>query len=121
MVLARYARRALEALIDSMGEEFVALSHPPWSRSGRTSGLNSAHARQKPMKMGYGMWILILGILALIVGGAMEAASYHKTIGLGGIGLGVILVIIGIAWWMMKDGKAPKTAAPQPTQPAKTP
>jgi hypothetical protein len=51
----------------------------------------------------------------------MEAASYHKTIGLGGIGLGIILVIIGIAWWMMKDSKAPKTAAPQPTQPAKTP
>lgn len=73
------------------------------------------------MKMGYGIWIVILGILAVIIGGAMEAASYHKTIGLGGIILGIILIILGLAWWMMKERSAPKPATPQATQPAKTP
>ena len=73
------------------------------------------------MKMGYGVWIAILGILAIIIGGAMEAASYHKTIGWGGIILGIILIILGLAWWMTKERSAPKPAAPQPTPPAKTP
>ena len=62
-----------------------------------------------------------MGVLALIVGGAMEAANYHKTIGWGGIGLGIILVIVGAVWWMMKGKSAPATAAPQPAQPVKSP
>jgi membrane protein DedA with SNARE-associated domain len=70
--------------------------------------------------MGYGIWILILGILAVIIGGAMEAASYHKTVGWGGIGLGIILIIVGAVLMMTKDKSASKSAAPQPAQPAKT-
>lgn len=73
------------------------------------------------MKMGYGMWIAILGILVIIIGVATyEAYSDQHTAGWVGIGLGIILVIVGFAWWMMKDNKAPKTAMPQSTQPAKT-
>ena len=70
--------------------------------------------------MGYGMWILILGILAIIIGGATYWYPWHRTIGESGLVLGIILIILGVAWWMMKDSKAPKIAAPQPTQSAKT-
>jgi uncharacterized membrane protein len=73
------------------------------------------------MKTGPGLWIMVLGVLALIVGVALEAANTHKTVGLGGIGLGIVLIIVGAAWWMMKGKSAPMTAAPQPAQPAKTP
>jgi uncharacterized membrane protein HdeD (DUF308 family) len=73
------------------------------------------------MKMGLGMWVMILGILGIIVGAAMYAADYHRTIGTYGMGLGIILVIVGAAWWMMKDRKAPMAATPQISQPAKTP
>jgi membrane protein DedA with SNARE-associated domain len=73
------------------------------------------------MRMGLGMWVMILGILGIIVGAAMYAADYHRTIGTYGLGLGVILVIVGAAWWMMKERKAPVPAKPQPTAPAKTP
>jgi len=73
------------------------------------------------MKMGIGMWIMILGILGIIIGGAMYGDNYHKTIGLSGIALGIILIVLGAAWWMMKERKAPMAPAPQPAQPAKTP
>jgi len=73
------------------------------------------------MKMGYGLWIAILGILGIIVGGAMYADNYHKTIGTGGLVLGVILIIIGVALMMMKPKGAAKPVAPQPTQSAKSP
>ena len=75
------------------------------------------------MKMGYGIWIAILGILAVIVGSVMYETYHHtgKTGGEVGIILGIILIILGVAWWMMKDNKAPKTTAPQPIQPTKTP
>ena len=75
------------------------------------------------MKMGLGMWIAILGILAIILGAAIYAAySNHHTMGIVGIILGLILVVVGVWWWMMKDKTAPKAAIiPQPAQPAKTP
>lgn len=74
------------------------------------------------MKMGYGMGIIILGILGIIIGGAMDAANYHHIIGLGGVILGLILIVIGAWWYMMKDKGAPKAAIiPQSAQPAKTP
>ncbi|MGP8126138.1 MAG: hypothetical protein ACLQEQ_09820 [Nitrososphaerales archaeon] len=74
------------------------------------------------MKTGPGMWVMILGILGIIIGGAMYGDNYHKTIGTGGIVLGVILIILGAAWWMMTNRKAPMAAVPpQPAQPAKTP
>jgi membrane protein DedA with SNARE-associated domain len=71
--------------------------------------------------MGYGMWILILGILGIIIGAAVYMAyKGHHTMGMTGIGLGIVLVIVGAAWWWMKDKSAPKAATPQPVQPAKT-
>ena len=73
------------------------------------------------MKMGLGMWIMILGILGIIIGGVMYVYPYHQTIGMYGAVLGVVLLILGAAWWMMKERNAPTAAAPQSTQPAKTP
>jgi hypothetical protein len=89
----------------------------------RGSGLYSVLAEHETMKMGLGMWVMILGILGIIIGGALYAgvAGKHNTIGLSGIGLGVILVIVGAAWWMMKDRKAPMATTSQMPQPAKTP
>jgi membrane protein DedA with SNARE-associated domain len=68
------------------------------------------------MKMG--MWVSILGILAVAVGGVMYLAKFHRTIGEAGVVLGLILLVIGVAWWTWKDRTAPKAAAPQPAQPA---
>jgi uncharacterized membrane protein len=73
------------------------------------------------MKMGLGMAAMILGILGIIIGGAFIGDNYHKVIGTIGVIVGVILIIAGLAWWMMKERKAPVAAAPQPAQPAKTP
>lgn len=77
------------------------------------------------MRMGYGIWVVMLGILGIIIGGAMYDDNYHKTIGTGGIILGVILIIVGAWWYMTKDKSAPKATiipqAAQPAQPAKTP
>jgi membrane protein DedA with SNARE-associated domain len=78
--------------------------------------------RERSMKIG--IWVTILGILALVVGGAMYLADYHRTIGSGGAILGLVLLVVGVAWWTMKDRTAPKSAAAQPaqpSQPAKTP
>lgn len=46
MVLARYARRALEALTDPIGEEFVALSRPHGHAHGELQGY-MAHLRKE--------------------------------------------------------------------------
>jgi len=73
------------------------------------------------MKTGPGMWVMILGILGIIIGGSMYAANWHHTIGEYGLILGVFLLIIGAAWWMMMNRKGPTTTATQPAQPAKTP
>jgi uncharacterized membrane protein HdeD (DUF308 family) len=73
------------------------------------------------MKMGLGMWIMILGILGIIVGGVMYVYPYHKTTGMYGAILGVVLLILGAVWWMMKERNVPTTTAPQSAQPAKTP
>jgi len=74
------------------------------------------------MKTGLGLWVMILGILGIIIGGAMYGDNYHKTIGTAGIILGVILIVLGAVWWMMTNRKTPTMAAPsQPAQPAKTP
>ena len=61
--------------------------------------------------MKLGIMLVILGILGIIIGGALYAADYHRTIGLGGIGLGVLLLIVGGAMTMMKG----KAAAPTKT------
>jgi hypothetical protein len=56
------------------------------------------------MKTGY--LVLGLGILGIIVGASMYVAGFHHTIGLGGMGLGVILVLLG-AW--LSSGTQKKT------------
>ena len=74
--------------------------------------------------MKIGIWVAIIGILGIVVGGAMYAAGYHHTIGLIGVALGFVLLVVGVAWWILKDRAAPKTAETQPgrpSQPAKTP
>ncbi len=68
------------------------------------------------MKIGIGIGATGLGILAIIVGGAMYAAKYHHTIGETGVALGIVLVIIGLAYWMMKEKPKPAAQAPQPAQ-----
>ena len=56
----------------------------------------------------------MIGVLGLILGAGMYAAQWHKTVGLGGVGLGIVLIIAGV--WMAR-GVKPK-AMPQPTQPS---
>jgi protein-S-isoprenylcysteine O-methyltransferase Ste14 len=63
--------------------------------------------------MNTGYWIVGLGVLGLIVGAAMYAASWHRTIGLGGVVLGVILILAG--YWLSRGTK--KTPVPPPAQP----
>ncbi len=67
--------------------------------------------------MKLGLWVVILGILAVVAGGAMYLAQYHRTIGEIGVGLGIVLLVIGGYMWMKKDGGQPAPApqpAPQP-------
>jgi protein-S-isoprenylcysteine O-methyltransferase Ste14 len=64
--------------------------------------------------MNTGYAVVLLGVLGVILGAAMYAAQWHKTIGLGGIGLGILLILAGV--WMARSAK-PK-AVPQAAQPA---
>lgn len=56
---------------------------------------------------------MILGIIGILLGGALYVAHYHHTIGEAGIALGVVLLIVGVALWMSKGKKAPPSTAPQ--------
>jgi hypothetical protein len=60
-----------------------------------------------------GILVALLGVLGVIIGGGMYAAAWHKTIGLGGLVIGVVLLIAGIALSMQKPKSAP---APMTTQ-----
>ena len=73
--------------------------------------------------MKLGIPVVILGVLGVVVGGALYAAHYHRTIGEAGLGLGVVLLIVGAALWMMKEkASTPADTQPvQPAQPANTP
>jgi hypothetical protein len=55
--------------------------------------------------MNVGYIVAVLGILGAILGAGMYAASWHKTVGLGGVGVGVVLILVGI--WMAR-GMRPK-------------
>lgn len=57
--------------------------------------------------MNSGYVVAILGILGVVVGAAMYVTGWHHTIGLGGIGLGVVLLVAGI--WTSR-GKAQKSS-----------
>jgi protein-S-isoprenylcysteine O-methyltransferase Ste14 len=59
-----------------------------------------------------GYAVAILGVLGVLVGGGMYAASWHRTIGIGGIVLGAILLIAGV--WLSRSGKKAAVAPPQP-------
>ncbi|MDA4119821.1 MAG: hypothetical protein OK436_04470 [Thaumarchaeota archaeon] len=58
-----------------------------------------------------GMLLVVLGVIGVVAGVAMYFVDWHRTIGLGGVGLGVVLLVIGGVLSMQK----PKTAsAPSP-------
>lgn len=61
-----------------------------------------------------GLWVILLGILGVIVGGAMYAVD-HQTIGVGGIGVGIILMVVGGIILMREATPAPVA---KPTQAA---
>lgn len=63
--------------------------------------------------MNTGYAVAVLGVLGVILGGGMYAAQWHKTVGLGGLGLGILLILVGV--WMARSTK-PKTL-PHPAQP----
>jgi len=63
--------------------------------------------------MNTGYAVAVLGVLGVILGAGMYAAQWHRTIGLGGLGLGILLILVGV--WMARSTK-PKTM-PQPAQP----
>ena len=75
--------------------------------------------------MKLGIPVTAIGVLGIVIGGAMYAAKYHRTIGLAGIILGAVLFVIGILYWAMKERKASEAkgsqqAMQQPAQPAAT-
>jgi hypothetical protein len=53
--------------------------------------------------MNSGLAVLLLGVLAAAVGGAMYILRYHHTVGLAALGLGVILIVAG-AYMASKKG-----------------
>jgi len=66
--------------------------------------------------MKIGIPVAIIGILGIVIGGAMYAAKYHRTIGIAGIVLGAVLFVIGIIYWAMTERKASAPKAPQTAQ-----
>ena len=65
--------------------------------------------------MNTGYIIAVLGVLGVILGAGMYAVQWHKTVGLGGVGLGILLIVVGV--WMARSVQ-PK-AMPQAVQPTK--
>ena len=65
--------------------------------------------------MNAGYPVAVLGVLGAILGAGMYAADWHRTIGLGGVGLGIVLILAGV--WMARSA-APK-ATPQASPPQK--
>ena len=51
--------------------------------------------------MNNGYLVAGLGVLGLIVGAGMYFADWHRTIGLGGVGLGVVLILVGV--WLSRE------------------
>jgi hypothetical protein len=42
-----------------------------------------------------GMVLVVLGVLGVVAGVAMYFVDWHRTIGLGGVGLGIALLVVG--------------------------
>ena len=62
------------------------------------------------MNLGYA--VAILGLLGVVAGGGMYAVDWHRTIGLAGIVLGVILLIAGV--WLLRSPPPKPAPAPAP-------
>ena len=62
------------------------------------------------MDIGFG--VMGLGVLGILIGAAFCFEDYRKTIGLGGMGIGVVLLVFGP--WMSRS--RPKAGLPHPTQ-----
>ncbi len=55
------------------------------------------------MNMKPGIWIALLGILGVVIGAAMYFVDWHRTIGLGGVGLGIVILVVGGVLSMQKQ------------------
>ena len=60
--------------------------------------------------MNTGYIVLALGVIGAAVGGVLYAVDYHRTIGLGGIALGVLLILAGILMSRQKPANAAANA-----------
>jgi hypothetical protein len=58
-----------------------------------------------------GIILAILGIIGVVAGVAMYFVDWHRTIGLGGVGLGIVLLVVGGVLSMQKQKTA---SAPNP-------
>jgi hypothetical protein len=68
--------------------------------------------------MKLGALIIGFGVVAVVVGATMALAQWHRTLGLGGIGLGVLLVVGGAYVFSRTAGIGRReAAAPQPPKP----
>jgi len=58
-----------------------------------------------------GIVLVVLGIIGVVAGVAMYFVDWHRTIGLGGVGLGVVLLVVGgvLAMQKPKAASAPVT------------
>ncbi len=65
--------------------------------------------------MNNGYLLAALGVLGVILGAGMYAAAWHKTVGLGGIGIGVVLLVAG--FWLARNPMKPMAQPAQPAQP----
>jgi len=65
--------------------------------------------------MKLGLWVILLGILGVIIGGAMYGVDWHRTIGLSGVAVGIILLVLGGVMYMREGKPAPPM---KPTQTA---
>jgi hypothetical protein len=56
-----------------------------------------------------GIILAILGIIGVVAGVAMYFVDWHRTIGLGGVGLGIVLLVVGgvLSMQKQKTGSAP--------------
>ena len=68
-----------------------------------------------PTSLNTGYLVAILGILGMAVGAGMYAAGWHHTIGEGGIGLGIVLLIAGVWLSRQKPTASATQAASQPS------
>ncbi|HEV2225894.1 MAG TPA: hypothetical protein VGR56_03710 [Nitrososphaerales archaeon] len=58
-----------------------------------------------------GILLAVLGIIGVVAGVAMYFMDWHRTIGLGGLGLGIVLLVVGGVLTMQKSKTA---SAPTP-------